>query len=189
MSFLASTANIQAKNVLQGHRGNVTSLAFSASLAWLLSASTDGTIRIWNLEDLSCQRELQNRSGINRAVLHPNQVEVLTADEGGWVKVWDLNRSESTVEMVRRDGTIEISYSFSSDSRRFKSSCEFGVFRGRKYSGSRDRKWQCLLVVRSQSGKRVNWFPSLWSTKTSPRNLHDARLLLAKYAILVYLWC
>ena len=96
----ASTANIQAKNVLQGHRGNVTSVAFSLSSSWLLSASTDGTLRIWDLASLTCQREISNRAGINRAVLHPNEIEVITADEGGLIKVWDLNKSESTVELV-----------------------------------------------------------------------------------------
>ena len=98
----ASTANVQAKNVLQGHRGNVTSVAFSPSSAWLLSSSTDGTLRIWESSTLTCQREIVNRASINRAILHPSEIEVITADEAGLVKVWDLNKSESLIELVNR---------------------------------------------------------------------------------------
>ncbi len=100
--FEASTANVQAKNVLQGHRGNVTSVVFSPTSSWLLSASTDGTLRIWQLYTLTCQREISNRAGINRAILHPNEIEVITGDEAGLIKVWDLNKSESLIELVRK---------------------------------------------------------------------------------------
>lgn len=96
LNFLASTANIQAKNILQGHRSNVTSVAFQSSGNWLFTASTDGSIKIWDLPGLKCQREFFNKSSINGAVLHPNQVEIIMGDESGFVKVLDLTKGTGT---------------------------------------------------------------------------------------------
>lgn len=100
INLLASTANIQAKNILQGHTGNVTSLAFQSSTNWLFTASTDGTVRIWDLPGLKCQKEFKNKAGINCAVLHPNQAEIIIGDEAGFVRVLDLLKGSFTVEMV-----------------------------------------------------------------------------------------
>lgn len=97
---LASTANIQAKNILQGHTANITSIVFQSSCQWLFTASTDGTIRISDFPGLKCQKEFTNKAGINKAVLHPNQVEILIGDDAGYVKVLDLLKGSFTVEMV-----------------------------------------------------------------------------------------
>lgn len=98
--YLASTANIQAKNILQGHTGNITSIVFQSACQWLFTVSTDGTIRIWDFPGLKCQKEFTNKFGINRAVLHPNQAEILFGDEAGYIKVLDLLKGTFTIEMV-----------------------------------------------------------------------------------------
>ena len=98
--YKASTANIQAKNILQGHTGNITSLAFQSSIQWLFTASTDGTVRIWDFPGLKCQKEFKNKTGINGAVLHPNQAEIVIGDEAGFVRVLDLLKGTFTIDMV-----------------------------------------------------------------------------------------
>lgn len=99
--FSASTANIQAKNIIQSHSGNVISIGFPLSCLWMFSASTDGTLKIWDFPGLKCQKEFSNKSAINKAILHPNQAEIIIGDESGYVKVIDLLKGIFTVEMVK----------------------------------------------------------------------------------------
>lgn len=98
--FSASTANIQARNILQSHSGNVISVGFPASGHWMFTASTDGTLKIWDFPGLKCQKEFGNKSQINKAILHPNQAEVIIGDESGYVRVLDLLKGTFTIEMV-----------------------------------------------------------------------------------------
>ena len=99
--FSASTANIQAKNIIQSHSGNVTSTGFPASGNWMFTASTDGTLKIWDFPGLKCQKEIGNKFAINKAILHPNQAEIIIADESGCIKVLDLLKGTFTIEMVQ----------------------------------------------------------------------------------------
>lgn len=101
--FSASTANIQAKNIIQSHAGNVTSAGFPASGHWMFTASSDGIIRIWDFPGLKCQKEFLNKAAINKAVLHPNQAEIIIADESGYIRVLDLLKGTFTVDMVPED--------------------------------------------------------------------------------------
>ena len=39
------------QHCLRGHRGEITELAVSPDNAWLVSASNDGTARVWRLAD------------------------------------------------------------------------------------------------------------------------------------------
>lgn len=80
--------------------GNVTALGFHAEDPWLFTTSDDGSLRIWDLRAARCQRDIDNKAGINGAVLHPNQVEIITADQNGSVKVWDLRSISCSAEMV-----------------------------------------------------------------------------------------
>ena len=99
--FSASTANIQAKNIIQSHSGNVISIGFPSSCQWMFTASTDGTVKIWDFPGLKCQKEFGNKSQINKAVLHPNQAEIIIGDESGYVRVLDLLKGTFIAEMVR----------------------------------------------------------------------------------------
>lgn len=81
--------------------GNVTALGFHAEDPWLFTTSDDGSLRIWDLRAAKCQRDIDNKVGINSACLHPNQVEIVTADQNGSVKLWDMRTSSCSSEMVK----------------------------------------------------------------------------------------
>lgn len=110
-------------HIYEGHRGNVTSVGFQREGRWLWSAGDDGTVRLWDVRSPVSQRELKNTPRlrvtdggrtmhlpdsavyfmrrdipvpIHSAVLHPNQVECLTADDGGVVALWDLAKQSVT---------------------------------------------------------------------------------------------
>jgi WD40 repeat protein len=76
---------------------------------WLFTASTDGTVRIWDFPGLKCQKEFTSKASINSAVLHSNQTEIITADESGFIKVLDLIKGSFTIELVTQSyGVLSI---------------------------------------------------------------------------------
>jgi G protein beta subunit-like protein len=75
----------------EGHTNNVTALGFQRDGKWLYSASEDGTLKVWDIRSPTCQYSYDCGAAINTAVLHPNQMEIVTGDQTGCVKVWDLS--------------------------------------------------------------------------------------------------
>lgn len=103
MRIFGTDGSISAPlQVYEGHRSNVTAVAFHREHRWIMSASEDGQIRIWDLRTSQCQREIHNsvapshglfsagRAPITAAVLHPDQSKVVSADLDGCVRVWDI---------------------------------------------------------------------------------------------------
>lgn len=85
--------------VLEGN-GNATSIGFHSDDPWLFSTSDDGSLKIWDLRAAKCQRDIDNKSAINAALLHPNQTEILTADQLGSLRIWDLRTNTCSTELV-----------------------------------------------------------------------------------------
>lgn len=77
---------------LEGHASNVQAVGFSRDSSWLYTGSEDGTLKIWDLRVNGHQRTFDNvnHAPISSVVLHPNQVEVITGDENGFIRCWDL---------------------------------------------------------------------------------------------------
>jgi G protein beta subunit-like protein len=73
-----------------GHTGNVTAVGFQKDLKWLYSCSEDGTVRIWDPRSNSSTRTYDCGAAVNTVALNPNQAELITGDQNGFVKIWDL---------------------------------------------------------------------------------------------------
>lgn len=103
----------------------MTAVAFHCEGKWLATGSEDGSIKIWdmryvaqNIETCEClphsliypwckfvrtsgtQREYQHNSPVNDVVVHPNQGELISCDQNGSVKIWDLGEDSCTHELV-----------------------------------------------------------------------------------------
>lgn len=83
-----------------GHSASVTAVEYQKEGKWMCTASEDGTIKIWDIRAPGCQRNHNNQSPINSACLHPNQAEVITGDQQGRVRVWDLATSKISCELI-----------------------------------------------------------------------------------------
>lgn len=83
-----------------GHTGNVTSLAWHCDAKWLVTGSEDGTLKIWDTRTSRPQRVYDHRNPVNDVVVHPNQGELVSCDQGGSVKVWDLSENGCSHELV-----------------------------------------------------------------------------------------
>jgi G protein beta subunit-like protein len=90
-----------------GHVNNVNAAGFQKDSRWMYTGSDDGTLKIWDLrapgtarEFGTCQREYDNGGGINAAVLHPNQGELIAGDEHGNIRVFDLTQNMMSYEQA-----------------------------------------------------------------------------------------
>ena len=80
---------------LVGHEGEVTSLASDAGQRSLLSASNDGTLRVWDLRDGQLLRELRHRTLGARAVSSSRDGAVaMSGGADGLIYLWDVARGE-----------------------------------------------------------------------------------------------
>ncbi|RKP11755.1 WD40-repeat-containing domain protein, partial [Piptocephalis cylindrospora] len=83
-----------------GHKGNVTGIAFSAEGTWMATSSEDGTLKVWDVRSPALQRNYEHHAPVNDVISHPNQGEVVTCDQAGKVRVWDLGEEKCPTEMV-----------------------------------------------------------------------------------------
>lgn len=96
--------------------GNVTALSFDRSGRWLFTGAEDGSVRVWDARQPSSpQRELASRASITSVALHPNQVELLSSDQSGNVRSWDLLSGSCTYELVPEEGVAVRTVSVASD--------------------------------------------------------------------------
>jgi G protein beta subunit-like protein len=98
-----------------GHAGNVTSMGFQRDGRWMYSCSEDGTIKIWDLRAPTFQRDYESRAGVNAVALHPNQGEIISGDQAGTVRVWDLTANRCCCEVVPEGETPISSISVAAD--------------------------------------------------------------------------
>ena len=101
----------------------MTSLAWHAEAKWLVSGSEDGTVKIWDVRfvDLpalslsapkliemgrgifrtaSPQRNYAHSAPVNDIALHSNQGELISCDQSGAIKIWDLGGDCCSHELV-----------------------------------------------------------------------------------------
>lgn len=77
--------------VFDGHSGNVTVIGFQKDLKWLYSSSEDNTVKVWDLRTPSCLRTFDCYYPVNTVCLHPNQRDLISGDENGCMRIWDLS--------------------------------------------------------------------------------------------------
>ena len=79
-----------------GHVGIVLSAVFDASGDIVLTASTDGTARIWKAKSGLQLVELKGHAGwVNAAAFSADDSRLVTASEDGTARVWEAGSSPS----------------------------------------------------------------------------------------------
>ncbi len=102
-----------------GHSSNVTSVGFQKHGKWMFSSSDDGTVKIWDLRAPSCQRTIECNVPVNAVALHPNQSELLIADQNGGLRLHDLTSNSTSFKYAPGGETDIRSVAFVPDASAF----------------------------------------------------------------------
>lgn len=103
-------------NLGQGHQDAVTHSAISRkSLLPLLSASTDGTLRLWDLPTRSCVSSINAHKMAIKGVVFGLDDDFYSCSADGTLRKWNLSDAMSrSAEQIKADDTWQIPGSFCS---------------------------------------------------------------------------
>lgn len=69
----------------------------------MVTSSEDGTVKIWDTRSATVQRNYSHGSPVNDVVIHPNQGELISCDQAGNVRIWDLGENKCTHQLIPED--------------------------------------------------------------------------------------
>jgi WD40 repeat protein len=104
-----------ARATLRGHTGRVNTAAFSPDGRWLLTASADGTARVWEVSSHQTARELvAHRREVTSAAFSPDGRWIATASDDQTTLVWEVGNDATPVAEVR-GSRVSVTDAFSPD--------------------------------------------------------------------------
>ncbi len=114
---------------LQGHKDYVRCVTFSHDAKTLASASSDGTVRLWNVETGAARATLRGHNGgVSWVAISPDDKTVASAGRDGTIRLWDLRSGEEKTTLRGHGGWVT-SVAFSPDGRTLASTSEDGTLR------------------------------------------------------------
>lgn len=99
----------------EGHTNNVTSIGFQIDNKWMVLSLEDGYVKVWDVRSPSVQRSYKHNCPVNEVVIHPNQGELLSCDQDGNIRVWDLGENKCTHHLIPEDDVPINSLTVASD--------------------------------------------------------------------------
>ena len=100
---------------LSGHTGSVNSVAFSPDGSIAVSASDDGTVRLWDVATGSNTRTLfGHTSWVNSVAFSPDGNMLASGGDDGTVRLWDVATGSNTATFLGHTGWVN-SVAFSPD--------------------------------------------------------------------------
>ena len=92
---------------LQGHAGRVNAVALTPDGQRVVSASDDGTLKVWDLESGREMRTLQGHADwVNAVALTPDGHRAVSASIDNTLKVWDLESGSLIASFTGRRGIL-----------------------------------------------------------------------------------
>jgi WD40 repeat protein len=117
-ALMAAMAQCHAERTLVGHAATVRATAWSADGHRIITASRDGTARIWDARTATTEHVLRGHDGmVDGAAWAPNGRHVATASRDRTVRVWDT-RSGSCVATLTAFGDFARAVAWSPDGGR-----------------------------------------------------------------------
>jgi len=104
--FDPKTTNLQT--ILAGHSSSVNELLSIENKGKLISVSSDGTVRSWNIANFSTNAEIvfKVQEKLSAAALHPDQKKFAVASESGTVRVFNADNYKLLSTFITKGGKI-----------------------------------------------------------------------------------
>ena len=103
---------------LKGHEAEVRSIAFDSTGERVVTASVDGTARIWEAKSGQTLAILEgHNNAVNSATFSPDDKSVLTASADGTAVIWDTESARQSRTLRGHSGGVRAA-AFSADGRR-----------------------------------------------------------------------
>ena len=96
-----------SSRTLQRYTDGVNSCAVSSSGEWVVSASADGTLEVWEVQAKEVRKTLQGHtSSVNGCAVSPSGEWVVSASADGTLKVWDVQTGEAHKTLQGHTGSV-----------------------------------------------------------------------------------
>lgn len=121
-TLLSQAAEIPSSIQLRGHSGPVTAATFAGQGKWIVSAATDGTMKVWNASSRVLVRTLEFDAGPATAVATEGR-RAVSGHRDGTVALWDLETGDRLASYKRSGASIQ-AVAFMGDAERFAAAGE-----------------------------------------------------------------
>ncbi|MEH1788655.1 MAG: ribosome assembly protein 4, partial [Nostoc sp.] len=100
-------------NTLEGHSDAVNSVTYSPNGQQLASASSDSTIKIWDVSSGKLLKSLTGHSGgVNSVTYSPNGQQLASASSDKTIKIWDVSSGKLLKSLTGHSGGVNsVTYS------------------------------------------------------------------------------
>ncbi|HMO15164.1 MAG TPA: PQQ-binding-like beta-propeller repeat protein [Pirellulaceae bacterium] len=101
----------------EGHDDLVRSVAYSPSGNAILTASMDGTIKVWEADTRELKKSWKLEGDhFSSAQFHPDETKFVAGTNNGWIKIYEIDQEEPALRFHQDGGSVS-SVSFSPDGR------------------------------------------------------------------------
>ena len=122
---LTVTRSSHLITTLSGHTGPVLSVAFSPDSTTLASGSTDGTVKLWDMETKTNTATFEGDLFVYSVAFSPNGKTLAAGLHGGTINLWDLETGTNTATF--EENLFLHSVAFSPDGRTLAAGLEGGT--------------------------------------------------------------
>ncbi|USR89665.1 TIR domain-containing protein [Phormidium yuhuli AB48] len=85
--------NVQERNRFNGHQDQINRIRYAPNGEFLVSASDDSTVRIWNI-DGSVKQILEHDDNVRQVDIFPDSDRIISTSQDGTAKIWQVEDGE-----------------------------------------------------------------------------------------------